>query len=232
VENYAMLVMRVAIDNGAWSMEEPKAHAFWENMNAVLPPEIGSILSPLPIDKITFDRNAVGDADTVAAAEQNLFTAAGVSSLLFNNEKASSNALLLSIKVDQAITYRIVQGIECAVNRYVQGHSFGKNFKATFLDVSPFNRREAGDQYLKACQFGIPMVSYYCASQGLPQADMDALNFLEQSLLRVNARFDPLRSSNTQSSDVNDEGGRPPKDVGDLGDAGEQSRETTDGDNA
>lgn len=223
LENYAMVTMTLPMDDdGSWGIDLDKAKDFWRNLDAVLPEEVGSVLTPMPLNKISFDRNHTGDTDTIADAEQNLFTAAGVSSLLFNNEKASANALLLSIKADQAITYGIVKSIEDMVNRFIQSQPYGKNFKVTFLDVSPYNRKEAGDAYLKACQYGMPMVSYYCASQGLSQSEMDCMNFLENDVLKVKNSFIPLQSSSTQSSS---EGGRPQKDAGELSESGEQNRE-------
>ena len=234
LENYAMLVMTLGIDdNGNWQMDLDKAKEFWRNLDSVLPEEVGSVLSPMPINKISFEKTNTGDTDTISDAEQNLFTAAGVSSQLFNNEKASSNALLLSIKADQAITFGIVKSIEDAVNRYIQAQSWGKNFKVTFLDCSPFNRKELGDGYLKACQFGIPMVSYYAASQGLNQAELDCMSFLENDVLGLSQMFRPLQSSSTMSSadgglGATSEGGAPQKDIGDLTDSGEQTREDSD----
>ena len=235
LENYAMLVMTLGTDDeGNWTLDYNKAKEFWRNLDAVLPEEVGSILSPMPINKISFEKSNTGDTDTISEAEQNLFTAAGVSSLLFNNDKASANALLLSIKADQTITYGIVKSIEDAVNRYVQAQSYGKNFKVTFLDCSPYNRKELGDQYLKACQYGLPFVSMYAASQGLSQSEMDCMNFLENDVLGLIDRFRPLQSSTQTSTSssggkgATDEGGAPVKDVGDLTDSGEQSREDGD----
>lgn len=230
LENYAMLVMTLGInDEGEWEMDFDKAKEFWRNLDSVLPEEIGSILTPMPINKISFEKNNVGDTDTISKAEQNLFTAAGVSSLLFNNEKASANALSLSIKADQALTYGIVKNIEAAINRFLHAQSYGKNFKVTFLDCSPFNRKEMGDAYIKACQLGMPMISYYCASQGLAQDEMDCMNFLEDDVLGVKERFTPLQSSSTlsanSSEDVTKDAGREEKDVDELTEAGEQTRE-------
>ena len=232
LQNYAMLVMTIGLDkDGNWQIDLDKAKDFWRNLDAVLPEEIGSILTPMPIEKISFERTHTGDTDTIAEAEQNLFSAAGVSSLLFNNDKASANALVLSIKADQAITYGIVKSIEDAVNRYIQAQSFGKNFKVTFLDCSPFNRKELGDSYLKACQYGVPMVSYYCASQGLGQSEMDCMNFLENDVLKIKDTFIPLQSSATQSTSATDseaatdEGGAPEKSIDELSDKGEETRE-------
>lgn len=232
LENYAILVMTLGIDKeGNWQMDLDKAKEFWRNLDGVLPEEIGSVLTPMPIEKIGFEKSNTGDVDTVADAERNLLSAAGVSSLLFNNEKASANALLLSIKADQAITFGIVKSIEDMVNRFIQAQSYGKNFKVTFLDCSPFNRKELGDMYLKACQYGLPFISMYAASQGLSQAEVDSMSFLENDVLDLISRFRPLQSSATQSSsDVDskgatDEGGAPEKDVGDLSESGEQNRE-------
>lgn len=228
IENYAMVVMTLGVDsNGRWQMDLNKAKEFYHNLDNVLPEEIGSVLSPMPVQKISFERNHTGDSDTVADAEQNLFTAAGVSSLLFNNEKASSNALLLSIKADQAITYGIVKSIETMVNRFVQRHSYGKNFRVSFIDSSVFNRDEVSKAYLQAAQYGMPTVSYYLATNGISQDAMDGLNFLEDTVLDIKSRFNPLRSSSTTSS--SDTTGRAKSDIGDLSDSGEISQERDEG---
>lgn len=234
LENYAMIAMKLPIDSeGNWLLDLDKAREFWQNLDSVLPEEIGSVLSPMDISKISFEKSNTGDTNTVADAEQNLFSAAGVSSLLFNNDKASANALTLSIKADQSITFDIVKSIEDMVNRFIQSQSYGKNFKVTFLDCSIYNRKELGDQYLKAAQFGLPTVMLYAASQGLCQAEFDSMNFLENEVLNLKDALIPLKSSTQTSSSDNtgdsssstDEGGRPQKDIDDLSESGEQNRE-------
>jgi len=227
LENYAMVVMTIGTnENGDWSIDLPKAKEFWMNLDSVLPEEVGSVLTPMPITKISFEKSNTGDTDTVAEAEKNLYSAAGVSSMIFANDKASANALLLSIKSDQSITFGIVKSIEAVLNRYIHSLGYGKAFKVTFLDCSPFNRKELGDMYLKACQYGVPMVSYYCASQGLSQAEMEGMNYLENTLLNIKDEFVPLQSSNTQSSsDSDDNNGAPEKDIDELSEKGEEWRE-------
>lgn len=235
LENYAMLVMTLPMsDDGSWGIDLDKAKEFWRNLDSVLPEEVGSVLTPMPIDKISFEQSNTGDTDTIANAEQNLFTAAGVSSLLFNNEKASANALLLSIKADQAITYGIVKSIEDVINRFISSQSYGKNFRVNFLDISPYNRKEAGDAYLKAASYGLPTISMYAASQGLGQAELDCMSFLETNVLGLQDLFRPIQSStqmsgnNLNSNAATGEGGAPRKDVGELSDSGEQSSEQKD----
>ena len=227
IDNYAMLVMKLGVDDdGNWTMDYNKAVDFWHNLDSVLPDEIGSVLSPMPIDKISFERTHTGETDAVAEAEQNLFTAAGVSSLLFNNVKASSAALMLSIKVDQGMTFSIVKSIETMLNRFIHRHNYGKYFRITFLDCSPFNRKDLGEQYLKACTYGFPFLSMFAATQGMLQDDVDYMNFLEDTVLNLHARLKPLKSSSTLSSnDTDGEAGRPKLDEGELTDSGEITRD-------
>lgn len=232
LENYAMLTMKLPMEkDGTWGIDLPKAKEFWRNLDSVLPDEVGSVLSPMDIDKVSFEKSNTGDTDTVSEAEQHMFSAAGVSSLLFNNEKASSNALLLSIKADQAITYGIVKSIQDAINRFLQSQGYGKNFKVNFLNISQYNAKEAGDAYLKAASYGMPTISYYCASQGLGQAELDSMSFLETEVLGLQDMFRPLQSSSQiSSSDLNssaatDEGGAPKKEIGEVSDSREINSE-------
>lgn len=232
IENYAMLAMRLPTKpDGDWLIDYKKATTFWENLDYVLPDEIGSILTPMEIDKIDFERSHNGDTNTVADAEQNLYSASGVSSLLFNNEKASANALLLSIKADQAITYGIVKSIGDALNRILHSINYGKNFIINFLDVSPYNRKEVGDAYLKAASYGLPTISAYAASQGIGQAELDAMSFLESKVIKYKELFQPIVSSSQLTSDQLEEEstpGAPKKEMDELTDSGEQSAEDKD----
>ena len=226
LENYALLVMKLGIDSdGNWEMDYRKAVEFWRNLDAVLPEEVGSILSPMAIDKISFERTHAGDTDAVAEAEDSLYSAAGVQSLLFNNARASANALLLSIKVDQELTYGIVKSIQGVLNRFIHAQSYGKNFRVEILDCSWVNRKEVGETYSKAFQYGIPSITYYAASQGISQDTLDGMNFLENDVLNFPERFKPLQSSSTLSSSETEDVGRPAKDLDELGDAGEKTQE-------
>lgn len=235
LENYAMIVMNLPMkEDGEWGIDLGKAREFWQNLDGVLPEEVGSILTPMEVEKIGFEKSNTGDTDAVAEAEENMLTAAGVSSLLFNNPKASANALLLSIKADQAMTYGIVKSIQDVVNRYIQSLGFGKNFKMEFLDCSAFNRKELGEAYLKAASYGMPTISMYCASQGLGQAELDNMSFLETTVLGLQDMFRPLLNSSQMSAadsdgdGATDDGGAPTKDIGDLTDSGEESSENKD----
>lgn len=117
------------------------------------------------------------------------------------------------------------------VNRFIQSQEYGKNFKVTFLDCSRFNQKELGDAYLKAASYGLPTISMYAASQGLGQAELDAMSYLETEVLGLQDMFRPLlNSAQMNADDVNDgEAGAPEKDIDELSDSGEITRERGEG---
>ncbi len=79
------------------------------------------------------------------------------------------------------------------------------------------------------------MISYYAATQGLSQSELDSMSFLENDVLGLTEMFKPLQSSSTissasdtESKGATDEGGAPEKDADELTDSGEQSRKDGD----
>lgn len=89
IENYALLAVKLGLDDdGNWQLDLDKAKDFFNNLANVLPEEIGAVLTPMDINKISFERTHPNAVSTVSDAEESLFTSAGVSSLLFNNVRA------------------------------------------------------------------------------------------------------------------------------------------------
>ena len=223
LENYAMLILKLGRDkNDNWDLDFDKALEYWSKIDSQLPDTIGSALSPMAVEKITFDRTTNAGDDKIVQAQNALFSAAGVSSQIFNSDNTSSNALLQSIKADQSITYEIVTKIEAAINRYLMSQSYSKNFRISFLDISRYNQKEMSEAYYKACTVGAPFISMYMASLGMDQMETDGMLFLENNVLGFGDRFIPLRTSYTQSGS---DGGRPEKDADDLSDGGSATRE-------
>lgn len=169
LENYAMLVMKlgtIKMASGRWISTRQRSSI--PTLTMCSRKRSAPFCPQWLLRKLDLRNQMLEIRIPLAEAEQNLFTSAGVSTLLFNNDKASSNALLLSIKSDQALTYGIVKSIESVVNRFIHSLSYGKNFKVTFLDVSPWNRSEMGDQYLKAAQYGFPHpILFLCVTRSI-----------------------------------------------------------------
>ena len=86
---------------------------------------------------------------------------------------------------------------------------------------------------MKAASYGLPTISAYAASQGIGQAELDSMSFLETEVLGLQEMFKPIRSSNQMSSSevdsqaATDEGGAPRKEVGDITESGEENQEAS-----
>jgi hypothetical protein len=224
LENYAMLIIKLAKDKtGEWELDFDKALEYWQSIDSQLPEQIGSALVPMAVEKISFDKSGSVEDDKIAKAESAFYSDAGVSSQIFNSDNTSSNALLQSIKADQAMVYNIVLKIQNAVNRFLLSQSYSKNFKLEILDISRFNQKEMIEEYYKGIMVGAPDISKYCAAKGTSQNAMIGLNYLEQVVLELPSKFIPLQSAHTLSA--GGKGGRPESDPDDLGDAGEKTRD-------
>jgi hypothetical protein len=223
IDNYALLVGQFGVDDaGNSSIDLRLLREFFGNLRDVVPPQIAAVAMPTPINKISFERPNGAEHDFVTEAEEHLYNSAGVSSLLFSNTKASSNALLLSIKADQAITFGLVEALGAMLNRYLHSKPFGKNVSVRFLDVGRYNRDEMANSYLKACQYGFPFVSHYAAALGMSQSELDGLETIENDVWGIRQRFSPLQGSATISQN---ESGRPELGAGKLSENGEIAKE-------
>ena len=225
LENYALLVMKLGTNtNGEWMLDFGKAKEFWNNLDSVLPEQIGSVLSPMSIEKIGFADSGKADSDKISEAEAHLWADAGVSGQIFSSDITASRSLEISIAADQAMTWKVVQSIGHALNRILMAQSFSKLFRLVFLDVSRFNRDEYATMLMKTTQYGFPTASLVMATMGVEPLYMSGLNMLETQVLRLQDKFIPFKSANTSPAAGSDTGGAPMLDKTKISDEGERTR--------
>ncbi|OUA16673.1 hypothetical protein [Bacillus thuringiensis] len=226
--NYKVMVQKLPMRkdsdiNNDFAIDYETMMQFHNQVCKVVPKQVGVITSPMEIDEFKFEEQKA-DSDKIAKTERDLFNGFGVSQALFNAEKLNAGSLAMSIKTDEMIVFNIARQFERWLNRKLKNRV--KNFKATILDVTYFNKDEVFESALKAAQFGMPTASIACATQGITQSSMLNLSFLENEVLNLHDKLVPLASSHTQSkedgqksdkdnqngnNDPNDEGGRPEK---------------------
>ena len=205
IGNYKMLSLQIPFDEktGDFLMDLDLAKEYYHQMGNVLPENIGLVLTPMDIKDFDFEKDKA-DKDNVSESIRDYYSSAGVSDLLFNSEKSSSNSLKLSIDNDSSIMFAVLRSLERWVNRKLKQESGVIKFKCLFLDITKYNQKEFYENCLKGSQASLPMKTMACVSMGIPQSDMVGLNFLETEILEIQNKFIPLKSSHTQS-----DGGRP-----------------------
>ena len=174
----------------------------------------------MDIEAFTFDESGTNQNDKVAAAEQHLWDAAGVSSLIFSGSSTSSRALEISGMADESMTWGVVQSIGVAINRILQKQSFSKDFRMVFLPSGRYTRDAYQKSLISVLQYGLPVATSLLATMGIDPLHSLGLNHIETDILDLSNKFRPLQSSNTISSA---DAGRPKSD--NISDEGERTRE-------
>ena len=226
--NYKALALEIPTDDhGDFLIDYDLAKEFYYQLEAVLPDNIGLILTPMPISSWDFEKSGpMSDSELVTNAENLFWSQAGVNKLLFGGgDNPSSTTLSLSTVSDQAVVFRVLRQIERWINRKLKNLSGTIKFKLTFLDTTRYNRKEVHDQLLKDGQYGLPVRSAIMATSGIAQTEYLSLSYLENDILGLADYEQPLLSSNVVSQ--TEEAGRKTVEEsgGKISDAGEVSRE-------
>lgn len=215
--NYKVLAMQQDVDeNGVPKLDFDIAQKYYNQAASNLPEQVGLILSPFKIEAFTFDKSNVADTDDVNKAENQLWSATGTNPLLFGSTKiTSANALLLSIKADEMVSYHLLHKIERVFNLIQKLKGRPYQFRIHFLDQSIYSRELVQDSMFKAATYGVPgSKSRYAASLGMSPSDVLGMAYLEDDILGFTTECfnQPMLSSYTQSASAVDPantGGRP-----------------------
>ena len=99
-----------------------------------------------------------------------------------------------------------------------------QKFKITFLPATWFSLDEMLSKYKESLNYGIGKLQYM-ALLNIPQHDILNLNYIENEVLQIDTKLIPLKTSSTQSAD-DVKGGRPEATDAEVGDAGEETRDS------
>lgn len=226
IELYKLISLKLPLDeDGKLLMPESMAIKYYNQMANQLPEQIGLALNPFTLNEVSFKQSSA-DRDATARAERDLWSTAGVSTLLFNNEKASSTALVESMMNDYSFILPIVRSIERWINKKLKMLSGSTKFKLVFPDVNIYTRTKFAENLRKDMQYGLPVRTMLTAvDTGYTPSDVMGMLFMENEVMKLNERMIPPVSSNTISVS-SDEGGRPTKNEDELSESGEQTRES------
>jgi len=228
--NYMVITQHLPIredseDNNDFLIDEDMMTYFHSQAVDAVPENVGVITSPMKVEALKFERDKA-DSDGVLRAERDLWSGLGVSQLLFNADKTTSEGLKASIKTDEQIVFNVLNQIQRWLNRYLKYQFNDLFFNVSILPVTYFNRQEMFDMYIMAGQYGVPVKSAISAVVGLDPIEVMNMAYLENDLLKMHDEFIPLQSSHTMSGDdPNSESGRPKKDPSEESDETARGRD-------
>lgn len=233
LEIYKLLVMRIPMLNSNnpddMAISLTLAKNFYNKAVELLPEEIGCILSPMPVDSVSFDKNATSDTDAISDAYSNLMSNAGVSQIMDSSRLTGQSAVKASMLCDVMFaTKGIIQQINAFVNERIKLKFPSTQMIFKYTDVTAYTKADRIAELQKACEFGLPFKLELAMMLGQDPLENYAMGWLEDQMgLAVTRWTHPLVSSHTASAGSSD-GGAPTKDDGDLSDDGEASRDKRD----
>lgn len=233
IENYKMLAMKIPMKDSVPEIDWEKAKEFHSQFDSVLPEYIGSVLTPMSIESFDFEKSGSNqDSDYITQAENQYWSAAGTSGLLFGSgDNPSSSTIKLSLKSDEEIIFAVMRQLERWVNRKLKYISGTIKFKIKFLDVTVYNQQEKFDQIIKGAQYSLPLKMAAYSVLGFEPSDISSMSYLENTLLKLQENLVPLQSSYTQTND-NNSGRVTNESIGKgLSDSGEQTLENDSNEN-
>ncbi len=228
MDNFLLLTQEIPMDE-----KNPELNKFlidldlameFNNMIAgALPDGVGIITSPMPIESVKLEKTK-NDQDTLAQAQRDVYSDAGISQFLFNSDKNTSIGLGKSIINTEQMVFTFLRQIERWINRRLKKKSGSYKFKFKFLDQTVFNRDEVSDRLLKATQSSMATITDLGASLGVSPLELYNKAILENEVLDLHSMLKPLASTHTQSSD-NEEKGRPQAKDNEISDSAQVVRD-------
>lgn len=178
------------------------ARMYHEATKRNLPDGVAVTTNPLEISHVPFEKAQSRDIDAIERSERNLWNSAGISDLLFSNDKTGGEIMKLSVIADEIMIYPILRCFEDYINSEINS----KNFTFKFLDVTYFNKKEKTETYEKSMYAGGSRLPYLASLGNEPYEIISTLTF-EQNVLDIDNLMIPKKTSHTLTE--NDNGGRP-----------------------
>lgn len=230
LEIYKLLVMRIPLINSNnpddMALSLSLAKNFYNKAVELLPEEIGCILSPMPVDSVSFDKSATSESDAISDAYSNLMSNAGVSQIMDSSRLTGQSAVKASMMCDVMFaTKGIIQQINAFVNERIKLKFPNTMMTMKYTDVTAYTKSERIAELQKACEFGLPFKLELAMMLGQDPLENYAMGWLEDKMgLAITRWTHPLVSSHTASA-TSETGGAPTKDDDDLSDEGAETKD-------
>lgn len=228
---YKLLVAKIDTISGTndpddFAVDLNTAVDFYNKMAGKLPPEIGIVLSPMEVIPIDFEKSNTDDVNQIAKANSNLWEAAGVSQILDNDKLTGASAVRAAQLLDGLYAQNpLLWQIEARVNRWLDFILPDNGMRVKYIPVTPYNKSEKITELKDAASLGLPVKTQYMSLLGVSPLEAYSMSYLENNILKLQDNWKyPLQSSYTQPGG-NEVGGGQEKDVTNLTDEGDKTRD-------
>lgn len=217
--------LKGATDPDQWAVDVDFAVQYYRKLEESLPPYIGSIITPIPLDVISFPDDQASDTTKVQKATKELLNTSGGAQVLNSSSITGAEAFRTATQVDSELAISSLLGqIQGWTNRMLSYH-VSNPAKVKFFEVSTYSKETLKESFQKDLQYDSSKLLLINSLSGISELDTLSLTYLANDILDLSSKFKPLTSANTVS---NKESGGQTKSDTEISDAGEASREKRD----
>lgn len=236
INNYKLIGLKIPLLDGDepdnFAVDVSTALTFYNKMIEGLPEGVGAFVTPLEFEGINFESSKSSEFSNVTEAEDNLFTSAGLSSIIFGKGAENSGTLKYSTVYDESVLFRFYRQLERWLNRKFK-RVYNNRFSVRLLDITYYNNTEFKEDLLKQAQYGLPVKLLLSSACDISPLEERGMAILENEVLNLSEEWKPLMSSHTQNneeSSTSEDSGRPAERDEDVGEAGQVTRDNDSND--
>ena len=231
---YKLITATIPLIDGSdipddWAVDIQTALDYYRKLDASLPPYIGSVITPIPLDTISFTDDQTTDTTKVQKATKEVLNTSGGAQILNSSTISGAEAFRSATRADTELAISSLLGqIQGWTNRMLS-YLVSNPAKVKFFEVSSYTKDAFKESLQKDLNYGFVSAIAINSLNGFSELDTLALNYLEKDILKLNEKFTPLQTAATQSGA--NETGAPEKSDTSISDEGSETKDQGKNDN-
>ena len=225
---YKLITATIPLIDGSnipddWAVDLNTALEYYKKLDASLPSYIGSVITPIPLDTISFTDDQTTDTTKVQKATKEVLNTSGGAQILNSSTISGAEAFRSATRSDTELAISSLLGqIQGWTNRMLS-YLMSDPAKVKFFEVSAYTKDAFKESLQKDLNYGFVSALAINSLNGFSELDTLALNYLEKDVLKLNEKFIPLATASTQSG--NNEDGAPEKTDTEISDEGSETKD-------
>ena len=206
-----------------WAVDLSTALEYYKKLEASLPDYVGSAITPIPLDVLSFSDDQTTDTTKIQKATKEVLNTSGGAQILNSSTISGAEAFRSATRADTELAISSLLGqIQGWTNRMLS-YLMSDPAKVKFFEVSAYTKDAFKESLQKDLNYGFVSALAINSLNGFSELDTLALNYLEKDVLKLNEKFVPLATASTQSG--NSEGGAPEKSDTEISDEGSKTKD-------
>lgn len=205
-----------------WAVDPDTAISYYNKMKGMLPDFVNAVITPIPIESVSFDRDQATDVNKLENSTKSILTTSGGVQTLC--PPAGTTAYTAAIRSDEEYAISSLLPQTQAILNRLASYNVSKPAKIILLEVTKYTRDNYIENSQKLLNYGLPLSMTLGALSGFNELELASMAYLQKAL-NIEELFTPLATASTRSSD---NWGRPRNGITDRTDEADASEDKRD----